>query len=72
MSERAEEFRWEYYEVGQGHFVKNFEKARREAIDASLAKPDLTVFFELFKPLPLPLCIYRNGRVVSWRFLKRR
>jgi len=68
--ERAQEFRWEYYEIGQGHFAPTLEKARIKAIQASLLRPKLTVILELFQPTAIPLCVYKNGKVASWKLLE--
>jgi len=44
------EFRWEYKEIGQGHYYLDAQECIDAALEASSTAPDLTVQIERFKP----------------------
>lgn len=44
------EFRWEYKEIGQGHYYTDIQKCINDAVEASLKRQDLTVKVEMFRP----------------------
>lgn len=49
MAEKKE-FRWEYKEIGQGHYYIDIKKCIDDAVEASLKRLDLTVKVEMFRP----------------------
>ena len=44
------EWRWEFKEIGQGHYSRDFKSAAIAAKRAALDNPHLSVLFEQFRP----------------------
>lgn len=45
-----QEFRWEYLEIGQGHYHSDIGDCFQVAVDVSRKNPNHTIKVEIFKP----------------------
>jgi hypothetical protein len=56
-------YRWEYDEIGQGHYGDDEQKMRREAFKASQLRPDLQVTLEVLSECErYVIGMYKAGR----------
>lgn len=58
------ECRWEFKEIGQGHYHIDFLDCVTEAVGASRKRPDLTVVIEKFRPERKPIVSLKNGKLI--------
>ena len=64
----GEEFRWEFKEIGQGHYSTDLHVCLDDARRASKEKPDLIVIVERFRPLRWTITEMKNGEETArWR-----
>jgi len=55
------EWRWEYVEIGQGHYYTSLHQCLDEAYRASKDRPELLVRVEMFRPRRQALVFYQSG-----------
>lgn len=62
------EYRWEFEEIGQGHYFLDHQDCLVDALENSKKRPDLLVKVERFRPDRRLLCVIKNGIITeTWQ-----
>jgi len=59
------EYRWEFEEIGQGHYYTSLIGAVQDAMKASRESPDKVVKLEMFKPDRVAIARFQNGKPLT-------
>lgn len=62
--QRRREYRWEFEEIGMGHYYTQAHVCIREAKEKSLHRPKYTVKVEIWKPRRQLICRFRAGEEI--------
>lgn len=65
-SKVKKEYRWEFEEIGQGHYFVAPSKCLQSAQQNSIKRPDLVVKVEQFKPNRKTIARFINGTFISF------
>lgn len=58
------EFRWEFEEIGQGHYYQGLVNCLGDAIESSERRPDLIIKVEVFRPKRVELVRLKAGEEI--------
>lgn len=61
------EYRWEFEEIGQGHYHTSFNNCFAEAHEQSASRSDLTILIEQFRPDRHTIGYIKHGRYYEKR-----
>ena len=65
LNKKGREYRWEFMEIGQGHYFKDGWECLLDAEEHSKGRPHLTVLVEQFKPVRIRLVRIKDGEVIE-------
>ena len=60
-----QEFRWEFVEIGQGHFHSNICDCFQDAVQAARNKPNHFIKFEIFRPKREVIGFLKDGKFLT-------